>query len=361
MKIVLNQLVYFGYLQCIFLVVIYLFAPKNRDQINVFLKIFIVALMIGLTGKVLYNLGVFGDDSRVIVISEFATLLFGPTIYLFTRSSLTSSKYINSDLLHFVPAILYNMLVIYVFVIRVETPSPFWLTMIIIGVGLLFNVCYYLLSLSVFFSFRKKVKEEVSFNITTQFFVNFLIAVGVCLLCWLALYVNGLLRFPLFTRTSWQIVWVSLSIVILFIAYYGMKNPELYKIAPQVTQKKYSNSKLTDEDLDDLKIKLDRIMISKKPYLNRKLLKSELASLLEVNNPDIARLLNERIGMNFYEFVNFHRIKEFIQLTKTKELEHLTLFGIAQEAGFNSKSTFNKAFKQLMGTTPKDYFSKIEE
>lgn len=93
-----------------------------------------------------------------------------------------------------------------------------------------------------------------------------------------------------------------------------------------------------------MKSKLDTIMIDKKPYLNRKLLKSELAALLGVSKLDIARLLNERIGMNFFEFINYHRIKEFIELAKTEAFGHLTLFGIAQEAGFNSKTTFNKAF-----------------
>ena len=361
MQTVLNQLIYFGYLQCIFLIVIYLLMPNERKHINVFLKFFVVAIMVGLTGKVLYLSGVFGEDSRVIVISEFATLLFGPTIFLFTRSSLTDRKYQHRDLYHFVPAIFYNIVVIYLFVINIDDPPSYWTLVSVIGVGLVFNVVYYVLTLKIFRTVQQKMKEELSYKVRTQFFTNFLIAVGFCLLCWIILYINGLLQYPIFTRTAWQIVWLSLAIIILFIAYYGMKNPELYRVADLAPKKKYSKSKLSNADLDALKIELDSIMLSKKPFLNRKLLKAELAELLGISNPDIARLLNERIGMNFFEFINYHRIKEFIALAKNKDLDHFTLFGIAQEAGFNSKTTFNKAFKDLMGTTPRDYFSKVSE
>ncbi|GAA0715681.1 hypothetical protein GCM10009430_10460 [Aquimarina litoralis] len=138
-----------------------------------------------------------------------------------------------------------------------------------------------------------------------------------------------------------------------------MKEPDLFKVSNIIKPKKYVQSKLSHNQLDDLKSQLDHLMIEKKPYLNRKLLKSELAEMLGVSNPEIARLLNERIGMNFFEYVNYYRIKEFIDLAKTDQAKNITFFGLAQEAGFNSKTTFNKSFKDLMGTTPKEYFSNL--
>ena len=80
--------------------------------------------------------------------------------------------------------------------------------------------------------------------------------------------------------------------------------------------------------------------------------------MLGISNPELARLLNERIGMNFFNFVNYYRIKEFIELAKTDKAKGFTFFGLAQEAGFNSKTTFNKAFRSLMGTSPSAYFGK---
>ena len=77
--------------------------------------------------------------------------------------------------------------------------------------------------------------------------------------------------------------------------------------------------------------------------------------MIDINAPELSRLLNERIGMSFFEFVNYYRIQEFIRLAKTPEIEQKTLFGLAQEAGFQSKSTFNKSFKQIMGHSPTEY------
>ena len=63
--------------------------------------------------------------------------------------------------------------------------------------------------------------------------------------------------------------------------------------------------------------------------------------------------------MNFFEYVNYYRIKEFVELAKTDKAKTLTFFGLAQEAGFNSKTTFNKSFKKLMGSSPKEYLLNL--
>ncbi|MEL6485473.1 MAG: helix-turn-helix domain-containing protein, partial [Bacteroidota bacterium] len=77
------------------------------------------------------------------------------------------------------------------------------------------------------------------------------------------------------------------------------------------------------------------------------------------NAPELSRLLNERIGMSFFEYVNYHRIHEFIRLAKSPMIHQKTLMGIAQEAGFQSKSTFNKSFKQIMGCPPSEYLQNL--
>ncbi|GAA4279342.1 hypothetical protein GCM10022259_40670 [Aquimarina mytili] len=136
-----------------------------------------------------------------------------------------------------------------------------------------------------------------------------------------------------------------------------MKEPQLFKITPLITAKKYTQSKLSTTDLDRLKSQLEVLMQEKKPYLNNKLLKAELAEMLGVSNPEMARLLNENIGMNFFEYINYYRIKEFVSLARSEKAKNLTFFGLAQEAGFNSKTTFNKSFKKLMGTSPSEYFN----
>ena len=62
--------------------------------------------------------------------------------------------------------------------------------------------------------------------------------------------------------------------------------------------------------------------------------------------------------MNFNDFVNEKRAEAVI--TKLKKGEHVenTLLGIALDCGFNSKTTFNRAFKKHTGASPKQYILK---
>ncbi|WP_340200706.1 AraC family transcriptional regulator [Ascidiimonas sp. W6] len=188
--------------------------------------------------------------------------------------------------------------------------------------------------------------------------MNFLIAIGACLLVWIGMYLISLFGLKTIEREARQFIWLGIAFIILFIAYYGMLAPDLFRVPSLNLSQKYSQSKLSHKDLDRLKTQLEEMMKDKKPYLNNKLMKAELATMLGISNPELARLLNERIGMNFFDFVNYYRINEFIELAKTNKTQEFTFFGLAQNAGFNSKTTFNKSFKSLIGISPSEYFLK---
>ena len=365
MQSILNQLVYFSYFQSLFLLCIYLLFPKNRKNINGYIVFFVLILSIGLSGRVLYISGIFEQDYRLVVFSEFSTLLFGATIFLFTRSSLSGKYFSYSDLLHYAPAFLYNICILLFFILpaddiiraRTQSGEQYRIILTFVGIGLIFNTTYWILSLRLFLNFRKEIQNELSYTIKTQFFFYFLIAIGLCILSWLTMYFLSIVGYQILNRSTWQLIWLSIASIILFIAYYNMIAPDLFMVMPLVKTKKYTQSKFSKTELDNLQTKLDQLMAEKKPYLNRKLLKAELADMLGVSSPEIARLLNENIGMNFFEYINYYRIKEFVELAKTDKAKNLTFFGLAQEAGFNSKTTFNKSFKNLMGTSPKEYFA----
>ena len=365
MQTLLNQLVYFAFFQTIFLLGILCFSSKKRKRVNRYLIILIIALGIGLTGRVFYLSEIFTTNYRWVTFSEFATLLFGATIYLLTKSSFTTHQYKNTDLLHYMPAVIYNIFVTLYFIIpsdkvleeRVASGFTQNATIYFLGIGLLINTTYWVLSLNIFLNFTKKLNDEISYHVKTKFFSYFLFAIGLCILCWILLYVNWIFDYAVLKKVDWQIIWIGIALLMLGLAFYIIKEPKLFHVVERLEPVKYVNSKFSHHQLEALKLKLEDLMENKKPYLNRKLLKSELAEMMGISNPEMARLLNERIGMNFFEYVNYYRIKEFIALTETDKAKHMTFFGLAQDAGFNSKSTFNKSFKALMGSTPKEYFA----
>lgn len=368
MQTLLNQFVYFGFFQSLVLLVIYGLSPKNRKRINAYMAVFIAVVSFGLLGKVLYSAGVGNYNFRLISMSELSALLFGPTIFLFTRSIVERKAYSREDLIHYLPGLVYVAFIAVYFVIpddsvisaRAKTGELMRVIYACHTVGLAVNMAYWLKAWQLLGVFEEQVQHELSYEPQTGFLRRFLIITGFCLLVWTGLLLISFFGYDMLERNARPYLWLLLTLIILGITYYGMIAPQVLQLlpVPKKTAKKYTQSKLSGADLDQLKKQLDSLMEEKKPYLNSKLLKAELAGMLGVNDPELARLLNESIGMNFFEYVNYYRIKEFVALAKTDRAQQLTFFGLAQEAGFHSKTTFNKSFKKLMGTSPSAYFNK---
>ncbi len=109
---------------------------------------------------------------------------------------------------------------------------------------------------------------------------------------------------------------------------------------------------ITDEE-DKLINSLNEVMLSNKLSKNSNLKLSEVASLLEISTHELSRLINEKMGVSFTDFINKYRIEEAKKIIKSNSL--YTIEGIGNQSGFNSKSAFYKAFKKATGITPAKY------
>ena len=87
-------------------------------------------------------------------------------------------------------------------------------------------------------------------------------------------------------------------------------------------------------------------------YQNGELSVGELASILKVHPNYLSQIINEREGINFYEYVNHFRVEEFKRLITIPKNQKITLLSLAYDCGFNSKSSFNTAFIKQVGMTP---------
>lgn len=106
--------------------------------------------------------------------------------------------------------------------------------------------------------------------------------------------------------------------------------------------------------------KLNALMRSSKPYKKADLSVSDLAEMLGTKPHVLSKVINDGYHKNFRDYVNSYRIEEFITLAGTKEFRHYTFLALAQEVGFNSKSTFNLAFKKFTHQSPREYFKSRE-
>lgn len=112
---------------------------------------------------------------------------------------------------------------------------------------------------------------------------------------------------------------------------------------------------LTTEQLTVLKAKLSDLMQTEKPYLDSNLSLPKLAQIMQVSTHELSYLINTGFEDNFFGFVNRYRVEESKHLLTSPQCQHLSMIGIAFEAGFNSKTAFNTAFKKIVGVSPTEF------
>jgi AraC-like DNA-binding protein len=102
-------------------------------------------------------------------------------------------------------------------------------------------------------------------------------------------------------------------------------------------------------------------IIIERLYAKKNLTLYDLSIALKMKKRVISILINDNTDTTFYHFINQLRIKEFKKHLIEDEHQKFTLFGLAQEVGFSSKSTFYTSFKSIEGMTPKQYQSKLKK
>jgi len=106
---------------------------------------------------------------------------------------------------------------------------------------------------------------------------------------------------------------------------------------------------------------LRKAMETGRYYHEAELSLSSLAEILHINPHELSRIINVALKRNFNDFVNDYRIREITRKMQDAAYDHITLLGIAFDCGFNSKTTFNRTFKQMTGKSPAEYKNELKK
>lgn len=96
-------------------------------------------------------------------------------------------------------------------------------------------------------------------------------------------------------------------------------------------------------------------VIENEPYLEPSLTIQELAKQVSIPVRDLSVLINHHMNQHFFDFVNEFRIEKAMQILKDTSKSKHTVLEILYEVGFNSKSSFNTAFKKHTNQTPTEF------
>jgi AraC-like DNA-binding protein len=118
---------------------------------------------------------------------------------------------------------------------------------------------------------------------------------------------------------------------------------------------KYGRSGLDEERARRIWSRLEQLMAVESLYLDPDLELATLAERLNVNLQTLSEVLGRVAGSRFYDYINGLRVTRAKDMLLDPARARDSILDIALAAGFNSKSTFNKYFKQVVGQTPTAY------
>lgn len=179
---------------------------------------------------------------------------------------------------------------------------------------------------------------------------------------WLIYYVVEWLLYPKWISfQQYYPLWLVEVILILTIGYKSILQPEVvfWKKEPNPDSgSKYQHSNLGDADLELIANKLKQWMQEKEAFLDPQLKLADLSQALEVSPHILSQVFSQALHLNFYDFINQYRVEKVKQFLQDSQKENETILSLAFEAGFNSKTAFNVAFKKFTGTSPSAFRKK---
>ena len=378
-----------GIFLCSFLSVLLFSKAAKRLPDNI-LGVWLLCIAAYLLNYYLHYLGYWEKYPHLVGATHPFPLLFAPFVYLYVVTNLRQPQRLYwRDGLHFLPFVVtYVLMFPFLFgysaaekamIDQADYHSPYqWLFTISFIAFVIVCVAYSVATYHKINQYEQIIGEQFAYNegISLQWLRLLLIGFGIIFSVMIVGYV---LQFLLEIELAVNVELIFLGLFVLLIAligfwgirYQGIFTAEKPKVLyssekPEETEEteeplkmpEYRKSGLKPEEAKTLHQQLLTLMATEKPYLEPKLSLSQLAESLGVLPNHLSQIINQYEGKNFYDFVNNYRVDEFIALAKKDTNKNFNLLGLAFEAGFNSKSSFNQVFKKIKGQTPSQFVNE---
>jgi len=376
---VFDLIIFLGIFQGFFLSWFFIRSGRRGLKPNIFQGILLLSLSLTMFEELLNNTGYI---VQVLPISNFAepfNFIFGPLIFLYVRSLIypESGKKSWPHLLAFAFWVLY-MLPYFIqsdelkYNSYLDVKHPDWTFLEVstrfsddpLGLRDQINLLtgfhftgYVIVS---FYLMMRKMKEQkerlfelkdsrlkLARNVAIHFFIIILIFTIVKLSFEGDIgdvFISSYLSFMIFT-TSFMVVKNS--------AFFGQ--PQFFL---QFPGSKYQKSSLSEKEKAAIHQKIVKEMEENRYFAGNLASLSDLAHTIKESSHHVSQVINEVMGKGFFEMLAWYRVEEAKRLIRADPEAKLTVEDIAEQVGYNSKSSFNTAFKKHSGQTPSQFRQK---
>jgi AraC-like DNA-binding protein len=375
----LSLVLILGSAQCLFLALVFWRADRGNRKADRLLAVFFLVLPLANLNGVLYRAELYTKLPFLIGLEPAARLFMGPVFYLYVEALVDSSRRLRRDMAIGLGGALllstlcvsfilkdpvYKMLFVQVWLwnggyTAGEYFGTFWYELVIeLQVWI-----YLILIWNKVLRYEALIRDAYSSidSITLAWIRKVIIAFALALAASTGSYV--LFTFGIKFRYVYLLSPLAAVFSAYYISYKAFHQPDVFLIKKPVlsedvqgpSRRKYEKSGVSDDESSLLLERLERTMRARRPYIDSELTLSKLSTLLSTSNHRLSQLLNQRLQTCFYDYINRYRVEEVKRCLADRESSDSSILDIALECGFNSKSTFNKIFKQHTSLSPTQY------
>jgi len=354
-------IVYGGILQGLFVVLLLNSRSVRKSRANIFLSVLMLTLSFSVAhilfaGKIIDHL-----SAKVYSLGDPTFYLIAPLLWFYTQELTGVRVALSWRLLpHFLPFLFIIICSLSFHAVKVDTFIEFlqhhhrevniifWASVVIQFSWYQFLVQRRWSAYQDFVQQEVSNTEDVSISWVQFFMIVFLL---INLLFLLSLVIAIHFQSGVWLQTTTALIF-SLSIFAL--GYKGILQKEVFRQNHEDVPLKriaVEKSKINQEVID----RILAFMEERKPYLDAELTLTTLGEMLQIPRGQLSQAINDGMGDNFYDFINKYRVAQVKILMKDPAMKNFNMLGLALEAGFKSKSTFNLIFKRFTGLTPTEY------
>jgi putative ABC transport system permease protein len=339
----------------------------NRNA-NIFLGLALLTIVLWLVWVLAIDIGLSSYFPHWSWVPLQHSLALGPLIWLYVRKLIKpEAKFRRRDWIHFTPLILEQSVLVLQIIESGERHVSTFNTMafqlynpLLQLMALVSVVTYLSMSLRPLKEFNKMIKENYSdiYRYNYRWLQRLLAELAVLWLFWIPFVTVDFVfydyrldvqyYYPLYLVLAGTTIWIGAE---------AFLRAEVVFVEPML------NTPIKGEPSDEyirkgvlLRDQLETNLF----YRNSELSLRSLALELEIHPNELSRIINEGIGKNFNDLINEYRVDDVILKMQNPSYNHITLLGIAFDSGFNSKTTFNRTFKNITGKSPAEYKSQLK-
>jgi AraC-like DNA-binding protein len=375
---VFDIFIFLGVFQGFFLSLFFIIKSQNDKKANLYQGLLLLFLSLTIFEGWLNNTGYIVKVLAITNFSEPLNFTFAPLLYWYFLKSLNPEGK-SKEWIHFLPAIFWLFYMVFQFIQPVEmkynsyihTNRPDWNYLEVatsinedplkirqfINPLTAIQLIIYIIAIIVVLTKKLRSVGQTLFGTDIELLIilrNTLIH----FLLLITIFLGTKLYFGMHSDIGDYLIGAYISFMIYSTSYQVLSRSEFFDKPGSFFSfpvMKYEKSSLSEENKESILSKIRKEMEDNSYFKNNLASLPGLAKQINETSHHVSQVINEKLNKSFFELLASYRVEHAKKLIKNDKVSKITVEELSDIVGYNSKSSFNIAFKKYTLMTPSEY------